>query len=452
VPDVSLAIAPHAALQDFRVVQETSGERGNRTLLARSKGGSLVVVKILAERAIPEDQTSQLSKIASQSAKLGDPVIVQARSMILEKDFAAVVTEFVPGVSLQRLLRFAAGRGVRLPDACAFYILERLLTALAHAHASTVVHRSVSPSSVVVGWDGTVKVGDFGLVQMRQVFRAGAPPKSERDVAPLMSPEETRGERPDARSDVYCAALVAVRLATGRTPYARFRKVPSERILAMSEGQVARLGQTRPDLPAALREALDAALEPERDKRAISAEALLAKVREHAPTSKAALAKLLGRWREALEASLTPWERRASMSDELPEEDAGLLEPGALSLATPDERPSDGALVSGDATSDEPWRKGAVPAEEAALAPTDPTASLSRLGSVAPDALVMPLPAMRITMPELPTYGGEPVNVTRPPPKPSVFSGGVGAAVVATMFVVLVGGAIILFRWLLKGP
>jgi eukaryotic-like serine/threonine-protein kinase len=448
---VSLGIALHPALQGFRVVQETSGERGNRTLLARSKAGSLVVVKVLAERELTEEQTSQLSKLAAQSAKLGDPVIVQTRSVILERDFAAVVMEFVPGVSLQRLLRFAAGRGVRLPDSCAWYIFERLLTALAHAHANNVVHRSVSPSSIVASWDGTLKVGDFGLVQMRQVFGA-APQKSERDFAPLMSPEETKGERPDARSDVYCAALVAVRLATGRTPFARFRNVPSERILAMADGQVARLAQTRPDLPAALRDAIDAALEPDREKRTITADALLAAVRTsgEAATSKAALAKLLGRWREPLETSLTPWERRASMADDLPEEEAGMLEAGALSLAMPDERPSDGALVSGD-SADEPWRKGRVPPEETALSPTDPVASMSRVGSIAPDALVMPLPAMRITMPELPTHAGTPVNVSRPPPKRGLISGGVAAAVVATMFVVLIGGAIILFRWLMGG-
>jgi serine/threonine protein kinase len=448
---VTLGTASHPALQGFRVVQETSGERGNRTLLSRSKAGSLVLVKVLAERALSEEQRSQLSKLAAQSAKLTDPVIMQTRSVLLEPDFAGVVTEFLPGVSLQRLLRFATGRGVRLPDSCAWYIFERLLAALAHAHASNVVHRSVSPSSIVVGWDGTVKVGDFGLVPMRQVFGA-APPKSDRDVAPLMSPEETKGERPDARSDVYCAALVAVRLATGRTPYARFRNVPSERILAMADGQVARLAQTRPDLPAALRDAIDAALEPDREKRTMTAEALLAAVRAsgEAATSKAALSKLLGRWREPLEASLTPWERRASMSDELPEEDAGMLEAGALSLALADERPSDAALVSSE-TTDEPWRRGKVPPEETALSPTDPASSLSRLGSIAPDALVMPLPAMRITMPELPTYGGEPVNVTRPPPKRGLISGGVAAAVVATMFVVLIGGAIILFRWLMGG-
>jgi serine/threonine protein kinase len=270
-----------------------------------------------------------------------------------------------------------------------------------------------------------------------------------------MSPEETRGERPDPRADVYCAALVAVRLTTGRTPYARFREAPSERILAMSEGKVARLVLTRPDLPADLRDALDEALEPDREKRTITAEKILALVRAHVDVAqgRAALAKLVGRWREPLEGSVTPWERRASMPDDLPAEETGLMKPGTLALAMADERPSDAGFGARDRVADEPWKKEkqSIPPEEKALEPTDPNASLSRIGSVAPDALVMPLPAMRITMPELPTYAGPAVNISRPPQKTTVFKGGVAAAVVATMFVVLVGTAIILFRWLM-GP
>jgi serine/threonine protein kinase len=462
---VITGIGPHPSLQEFQILQELSGERGNEIFLARSKAGSVVAIKVLASQAITEEQSSALSKEASLGARLSHEAILQTRRMVIEKDFVAVVTEFVPGVSLQRLVRFATGRGVRLPDVCAWYILERVLAALASAHAvkdgngaaQPVLHRGLSPASVIVGWDGTVKLGDFGLVRMRQIVGGSrSEPKSERDVAPLMAPEETKGDKPDARTDVYCAALLAIRLATGRTPYARFRKAPSEMILAMAEGNVARLVQTRPDVSGPLREAIDEALEPDREKRTITADKLLAAVRAEVDVAqgRAALAKLLGRWRDGLESSVTPWERRASIPDEVPEEETGLMKAGTLALAVADERPSDGALVgAGDASPDEPWRKDkrTVPAEETALHPTDPNASMSRVGSIAPDALVMPLPPMRITMPELPVYAGPAVNISRPPPKASVFSGGVAAAVIATMFVVLIGGAIILFRWLM-GP
>lgn len=117
------------------------------------------------------------------------------------------------------------------------------------------------------------------------------------------------------------------------------------------------------------------------------------------------------------------------------------MKENTLTLVTRDENPSDPAIIAGLA-------KDSVPREEAALAPTDPTTSLSRLGSIAPDALVMPLPAIRITMPSLPTYGGPAVNIPRPTPKQGIFTGKVAAAAVATMFIVLAAGSVILFRCL----
>lgn len=450
-------MGPHRALKNFQILQELSPERGDAMFLARGNTENVVAIKVLAAQALSEEQRSALSKEASLGARLSHEAVLQARALLVEDDFAALVTEFVPGVSLQRLLRFAAGRGVRLPDVCSWYVLERVLAAVASAHAlknGPVIHRGISASSVVVGWDGTVKIGDFGLTQMRRIVARGpSTPARERDLALLMTPEEARGDRPDARSDVFCVALLAIQLATGRTPYSRFRDSAAERILAMSEGNLARLAQTRPDLPSDLRDPIDAALEPDREKRTVTAEKLLASVRAHVDIDegRAALVKLLDRWRAPLEASVTPWERRASIPDQAPEAAIALMSPGTLALAAADERPSVAALIGGEAEQGEPWQRDGMPVEERALSPTDPVTSLSRVGSTAPDALVMPLPAMRITMPELPTYGGPAVNVPRPAPKRGVFSGGVAAAVIATMFVVLIGGSVILFRWLM-GP
>jgi hypothetical protein len=163
-----------------------------------------------------------------------------------------------------------------------------------------------------------------------------------------------------------------------------------------------------------------------------------------------ALVKLLGRWRDQLETSVTPWEKRASIPDDIPEGAADAVKAGTLALASADDRPSQETLVATDDAPDEPWNKKSVPKEETALAATDPQTSLSRVGSVASDALTMPpLPPMRMTMPSLPTYGGPVLNV--PPPPPKQFSGRTAALAVFILFVGLIAFGIIIFRWLL-GP
>lgn len=454
----------HAALARFEPIQSLASEGGPETHLARTKSGTLVVVKVLIDRPIPADISSALARETSLGARLTHESIVQTKAIVLEDEVAALVTEFIPGVSLQRLLRFAAHRGVRLPDEAGWYVLERALSALAFAHtqkdaagaAAPILHRAVGPGSVILGWDGTTKLGDFGFTKLRSIIAPLGQVAISDHATPtvLMAPEQASGGAVTDRADVFCAALLALRIATGRTPYARFRDTATGALLAMSEGNVLPLSKTRPELPEAVRAAFDRALAPDPAKRTITAQELLDVVRASFDLAKgkASLAKLLERWREQLESSMTPWEKRASMHDgAVPTTD---LREGTLALAMADDRPSGDAIVANEQAPDEPWKrdaKDALPAGEAPLAPTDAGASLSRLGAAAESAMAIPLPAVRMTMPSIPVYGPPVGPPPEPPPPKPFFSGKVAAATIFGVFILLVGGAVVLLKWL-SGP
>jgi serine/threonine protein kinase len=455
---VETGVAPHSALSNFTALQELSTHNRHKTLLAKSKGGSLVSIEVLAEKPIDPDLGTTLSREGSLAARLDHDAIVRAKALLLEGDFAAVVSEFVPGVSLQRLLRFATGRGVRLPDDVGFYILSRVISALSHAHGmkdsagapSPILHGGVSPGCVIVGWDGTTKIGDFGGTRMRKLVEPLLGQPEPTDLPHLMAPEEARGEPRSQRADVFCVALLAVRLATGRTPYARFRESAAQLMLAMSDGEVAKLGRTRPDLPAAVKEAFDRALEADPAKRTVTMQELndAMKGAFEFEAGQRKLAKVLERWRDGLEKTVTPWERRASLSDAAPPESEDGVAPGTLALSTEDDRPSGDSILA--AAESDPLDKSSVHVQEVALAPTGVDQSLSRMGASVPEALTMPLPAMRITMPSLPVYGGPAVNVSLPPPKPT-FSGPVAAISVLVVFGLLITAAVMLLQFL-AGP
>lgn len=450
-----MTLGVHSALATFTSLQEVSTHGKHRTVLAKSRGGSLVAIEILVDRPIPEDVASALSRVASLVARLDHPSIVRPKAVLLEPDLAAVVNEFVPGVSLQRLLRFATGRGVRLPDEAAWYVLSCVLAALAHAHGmkdGPIAHGAISPACVVVGWDGFTKVADFGGARLRSLVAPLLASGEPGDAPSVLAPEQARGDRGSDRSDVFCAALLAVRLATGRTPYARFRGSMAEEMIAMSEGDVPRLARTRPDLPEAARDELDRALEPDPQRRTVTAQEMLDAIRGAFDLARgqAALAKVLERWRDGLEKCVTPWEKRASLSDAAPPPDDSGVTPGTLALATPEDRPSGDALLAA-ASDSEPGGKGALHPHEAALAPTGIDTSLSRLGAAVPEALTMPLPAMRITMPSLPVYGGPAVNVAPPAPARPALRGPVWAIAVLVVFVLLIVAAVMLLKHL-AGP
>src|SRR5205807_2410362 len=155
--------------------------------------------------------------------------------------------------------------------------VERVLAALAYAHAqkddklqsAPIVHRDVSPSNVLVDWAGDVKLADFGMAKMLGVSpatRVGG----VKGTLGRMAPEQARGETVTERADVYAAALLAWRLATGRTPFAKFKDDEIELLRAMRNPRLRPLSALRPDLPEPVLSAIARALEPEATKRTIT--------------------------------------------------------------------------------------------------------------------------------------------------------------------------------------
>src|ERR1700737_2704215 len=118
-----------------------------------------------------------------------------------------------------------------------------------------------------------------------------------------MAPEQARGEAVDERADVYAAALLAWRLATGRVPFAKHQKDEFELLRAMREPRIKPLSAIRPDLLEPLLEAMARALEPEAIRRTITAAELADIVRVHVDVDagRGELAGLLERWKATLE-------------------------------------------------------------------------------------------------------------------------------------------------------
>ncbi|MGE5134300.1 MAG: Stk1 family PASTA domain-containing Ser/Thr kinase [Gemmatimonadota bacterium] len=181
----------------------------------------IVAVKTLRDD-LARDATFQarFRREAQSAASLNHPSIVAVYDT--GEDNAGpshvpyIVMEYVDGRTLRDLLRDDR----RLLPERALEITDGVLRALDYSHRNGIVHRDIKPGNVMLTRNGDVKVMDFGIA--RAVSDAQATMTQTAQVigtAQYLSPEQARGERVDARSDLYSTGCLLYELLTGRPPF-----------------------------------------------------------------------------------------------------------------------------------------------------------------------------------------------------------------------------------------
>jgi eukaryotic-like serine/threonine-protein kinase len=181
----------------------------------------IVAVKTLRED-LARDQTFQarFRREAQSAASLNHPSIVAVYDTGEDTADPAhvpyIVMEYVDGRTLRELLRDDR----RLLPERALEITDGVLRALDYSHRNGIVHRDIKPGNVMLTRSAEVKVMDFGIA--RAVSDSQATMTQTAQVigtAQYLSPEQARGERVDARSDLYSTGCLLYELLTGRPPF-----------------------------------------------------------------------------------------------------------------------------------------------------------------------------------------------------------------------------------------
>jgi len=176
----------------------------------------LALKRILPVYAADERFQRRLLAEARIAATLSHSNIVSVFDCGRFGDSLYVAMELVDGLDLAALIRLLRERARSIPIEIAVYVAIELLEALDYAHARGVVHRDVSPSNILVSRAGEVKLADFGIAK---AVGEDAMRTSVRRVVGkwrYMSPEQTRGQELDARSDLFSAASTLFELFTGQ--------------------------------------------------------------------------------------------------------------------------------------------------------------------------------------------------------------------------------------------
>ena len=181
----------------------------------------VVVKRLFSNLAARSDVLRMFRDEARIAARFDHPHVAQVYDLGRIGDDWYIAMEYVRGKSLVDVCRRGIERSDFVPLGHVLRIVAHLAEGLHHAHTRTdehghalgIVHRDVTPSNVLVSFDGIVKILDFGIA--RTLGRAHTDPGVLKGTMAYMSPEAIRGEVVDRRADVFSAGVILYELTTG---------------------------------------------------------------------------------------------------------------------------------------------------------------------------------------------------------------------------------------------
>ncbi len=200
------------------------GGMGEVFLAHDTRLGRTVALKVLPRDSISDPtRKSRFLQEARAASALNHPNIVTLYDISTDNGIDFLVLEYVPGKTLKELI---TPEGLALENILRYG--AEAATALAAAHTAGIVHRDIKPANIMVTPESQIKILDFGVAKLTE--RISDHPEDATHVqytAPgiiigtvsYMSPEQTRGETVDARSDIFSLGCVLYQAATGRLPF-----------------------------------------------------------------------------------------------------------------------------------------------------------------------------------------------------------------------------------------
>ena len=232
----------------------------------------LVAVKVLKSDLAEDADFRRRFRDESQAvAMLSHPNIVSVYD-VSRGETEYIVMELIDGITLKQYME----RRGQLNWREALHFITQIMKALSHAHSRGIIHRDIKPQNIMVLRDGSVKVADFGIACLANA--ANTLTQEALGSVHYMSPEQAKGDRTDARSDIYSAGVVLYEMLTGRLPFEGDSAV-SVAIQHLSSVPLSPR-EVNAEVPEALELICMKAMASDLDKRYPSADAMLADLEE----------------------------------------------------------------------------------------------------------------------------------------------------------------------------
>jgi eukaryotic-like serine/threonine-protein kinase len=261
------------------------GGMGEVYLARDEQLGRKAALKLLPEHlTVDETQLSRFKNEARSASALNHPNILTVYEIGAEGNRQFIATEFIEGTTLRVSLA-----GGRVKVHAALEIAVQVASAMAAAHEAGVVHRDIKPENIMLRPDGFAKVLDFGIAKLTEQGLALAHAESKTSsvlqtrpglvlgTARYMSPEQARGQKVDARSDIWSLGVVLYEMVGGMPPF--LGETASDCIASILTAEPRPLSGILPNFPLQLEFIVQKALRKDREERYQSTGEMLADLR-----------------------------------------------------------------------------------------------------------------------------------------------------------------------------
>jgi serine/threonine protein kinase/Tfp pilus assembly protein PilF len=218
------------------------------------------------------NRLSRFEQEAKAASALNHPNIITIHEISEFDSKSFITTEFIDGRTLRQIIKLG-----KLSIFSALDIAIQVASALAAAHETGIIHRDIKPENIMMRHDGIIKVLDFGLAKLTESRITSTDPQadgfSKLDTEPgtvlgtatYMSPEQTRGLKIDARTDVFSIGVVIYEMITGAPPFGG--KTAADIMTEVLNREQLPLSHSVPTVPVELQRIVGKALRKDREER-----------------------------------------------------------------------------------------------------------------------------------------------------------------------------------------